>query len=269
MKRRIPILLLFLAALLPASVRAQLWIENLDDTNLTFAFRGVDALGVMAEEDQGAGARVSFSFNSTYKMIRIDLTNLSGGWRTVGVGDEQELVHFGAGTLKGFGFETAPNNLTATGSLAWGNSSLNLPGVFGTDWVNFALNQDYNLNGGGSSHPYYMDVGASSSGNVHAGLSAGHGATFLFAFNTPDFDASLFNPLDFFFNDLDADPWDMAFRFQQTSGLFDHRCVDSGSDKVALAFHLEEDFEVPEPSTYGLIGAGALLALVLRRRLRR
>ncbi len=276
MKRCIPQLLLILAAFLPSAASAQLWVESLTNTNLTFAFRGVDSLGVMAQEDQGAGARLSFNFDALAKTIRIDVTNLSGGWRTVGGAGGEENVFFGAGTLNGFGFDTAPSNLTANAFGAWGNSAFNAAGVGGTDWVNFSLNQNFNLNGGGRSQPYYMDIGTHSSGSVHAGLAAGRGASFLFKFDTSEFDSDLFNPIDFFFNDLDSSMWDMSFRFQQTSGLYNtHRCTyhcncgDNGSDKVAIAFHLEEDLQVPEPSTYGLIGAGALLVLVLRRRLRR
>lgn len=278
MKRCIPSLLLVLAAVLPTISSAQIWIENRTDTNFTFAFRGHDSLGVLTAEDQYAGARLSFNFDSLAKTLRIDVTNLSGGWHIVGVGDEMEIKLFGAGTLTGFGFETAPDELTATAFDAGGNSAFNAFGYFGTDWVNFVLNQPFDLSGGGGGGdgPFDMDVGASRTGNVSAGLAAGHGASFLFTFNTPDFEANLFNPLDFFFLDDDADTWDMSFRFQQTSGIYkDHRCTHycdcggEGSDKVALAFHLEEDFQVPEPSTYGLLGAGALLALALGRRFRR
>ncbi len=283
MNRRIPTLL-FSALLLalPFSARAQLWVENLNTTNLTFAFRGVTSLGVLAEENQGAGARLSFNFDAAAQTLRIDVTNLSGGWRTVGAGAAQQLVRFGTGTLTGFGFETNPDNLWANRFAAWTNPAFNAPGIWGSDAINFVLNQNYELNGGGSDHPYYMDLGTSSSGNVHAGLASGYGASFRFRFTstTSGFDAATFNPYDFFFRDTDADPWDMSFRFQQTSGLpatyfsgcynpCDNPCGNEGSDKVAVAFHLEEDLQVPEPSTYGLLGAAALLGLVVTRRLRR
>ncbi len=285
MKRRAPFLALLTLLALPGVSHAQLWVENLNATNLTFAFRGLDSLGVLSEEDQGAGARLNVNFDVPGQTLRIHVTNLSGGWRTVGAGAEQALVKFGTGTLTGFGFETNPGNLWANAFASWSNTAFNAPGVWGSDAINFVLNQNYTLNGGGAAQPYYMDLGTSSSGNVHAGLASGHGATFRFRFTSPasGFDAATFNPYDFFFRDNDADPWDMSFRFQQTSGLHSgrgaqfsgcygscaHPCDDDGSDKVAVAFHLEEDLQVPEPSTYGLIGAAALLGLVVTRRLRR
>lgn len=287
MKRRTPTSLLLALALLPLSASAQLWIENLTDTNLTFAFRGVTGLGVYANENQGAGARLSLNFDTTTRVLGIDVTNLSGGVRTVGTGAAQQNVFFGAGTLMGFGFETNPDNLLATWFGAWTNTAFNAPGTFGGDAINFNLTQDYNLSGGTGS-PFYMDVGTATGGNVNggnpsAGLSAGHGASFRFRFNSAAFDATTFNPFDFFFRDTDPDIYDMSFRFQQTSGLgqydsarrsdsFGHsfaQCDNDGSDKVAIVFNTEYDYEVPEPSTYGLIGAGALLALALHRRFRR
>ena len=281
MNRRLPTLLLLAALLaLPFSARAQLWVENLSSTNLTFAFRGLTSLGVLAEEDQGAGARLSFDFDSAAKTLQIDITNLSGGWRTVGFGAEQQVVRFGSGTLTGFGFETNPGNLWANRFAAWGDSALNAPGVWGTDSIGFALSQNYTLNGGGAAQPYSMDLGAAHSGNVHSGLAAGHGASFRFRFTAPGsaFDAATFNPYDFFFRDTDSDQWDMSFRFQQTDGRFAtwDKChpgcyspCGEGSDKVAVSFNLENDYQVPEPSTYGLLGAAALAGLALFRRLRR
>ncbi len=285
MKRR-PLHLFFLAlSILPIAAFGQLWIEQRTATNLTFAFRGVNDLGVFTTENQGAGARLSLDFDTAAKRLAISVTNLSGGWRTVGVGDEQDTLYFGTGTLMGFGFETNPDNLQATSFASWASSALNA-GPAGLDPINFSLAQNYDLSGGGANQ-FYMDAGTAASGNVNGGnpgngLAAGYGAKFLFTFNTPSFNAATFNPLDFFFRDADPDIYDMSFRFQQTGGLgtastpgrhsghftdcFEN---DNGSDKVAIVFNLEQDFEVPEPSTYGLIGAGALLALALHRRFRR
>ncbi len=174
----------------------------------------------------------------------------------------------------GFGFQTNPDNLLATAFSSWANAAFNTTGVLGTDSVNFILAQDYNVNGGGSTNPFYMDVGTATSGNLNVnggnpapGLAAGYGASVLFTFDTASFDAATFNPLDFFFRDSDPTTNDMSFRFQQTSGI--GGTGNDGSDKVAVSFHLEEDYQVPEPATYGLFGAAALLGLALRRRFRR
>lgn len=290
MKRRTPTPLLLALALLPLTASAQLWIENVSDTNLTFAFRGVTGLGVYANENQGAGARLSLTFDAAAKKLAIDLTNLSGGVRTVGTGAAQQDIYFGTGTLMGFGFETNPDNLYATAFSSWASASLNAPGTFGSDTIDFNLAQNYNLSGGGALNPFYMDVGTATGGNVNggnpgAGLASGHGAKFRFTFGSPAFDAATFNPFDFFFRDADPDIYDMSFRFQQTGGLDQcqpdagrkgkgfgdcfTQCHDDGSDKVAIVFNTEFDYEVPEPSTYGLIGAGALLGLALHRRFRR
>ena len=294
MRLHFPTFVLCALFVFPGLSRGQLWIEQLTDTNLTFAFRGVTTpLAVYANENQGAGARLSLNFDAAAKTLRIDVTNLSGGTRIVGVGAKQESVFFGAGTLMGFGFETNPDNLWATSFSSWSNPAFNVSGPFWPDYTSFVLTQNYDL-AGGTSSPFVMDVGTATSTNVEggnptSGLAAGYGASFSFRFGGPRFDAATFNPLDFFFNDIDDDIYDMSFRFQQTSGLpqavsstsqfktkdcfhTNDRCGcggDEGSDKVAVSFYLQEDYQVPEPSTYGLLGAGALLATVLWHRRRR
>jgi hypothetical protein len=254
--------LAFLAAVLATTLVANAQILHTNKTASTFevVFKSVNStnsLGkVAANENTGAGARLFFDFNSTLGTLTVDVTNYSGY--------TYNSTSLSPGTLMGFGFELNPQNLTLTNFTQSLMAGLNVSGVVGAEpgGINFSAVTNYSIAGLAS-----VDIGADATGqgqggNPDNGLAGGFGARFVFTFSGVD--TAKFNPDDFWFTNPTTTA-DMIFRFQATG------TDRKGSDKTALYFGGNgggegEGDPVPEPSTYGLIGALILIGLIAKRR---
>ncbi|HEX2101719.1 MAG TPA: PEP-CTERM sorting domain-containing protein, partial [Candidatus Synoicihabitans sp.] len=217
------------------------------------------------EYGSGAGARFNLTFNSSLRTLTVNVTNLSdnndSGTRTVQVGPNNTNVGFHAGALLGFGFEVNPNSLVLDRSgydrsTGVANSAYNLPGVSGAD--SNVPNSFYDPLNFGHAPAYNVDVGVYWDGSSSDRLDAGKGATYVFRFESTNFNSAIFNP-SLFWSSNASNQVDFSVVFNSTENKADW-------DKVAIAFPL---MPIPEPSTYGLIGAGVLLGVAVLRRRRR
>ena len=193
-------------------------------------------------EGGGTGVKAQFTFTID------DLANTM----TVAVNNTIAGDGGAFGTITGFGFNVP---FTAA-ELGVGGANVSFTQSFGTLWNKFV---PYGLS---PADPFEQDFGVSSGptedgGNPPNGVAFGSTATFVFTF--PDFAADS----DF----LGANA--LSVRFQAVT---DQTGLMGQSDKV-LGTPPEDDpgdpqFGVPEPSTYGLIGAMLLMGLAVIRRMR-
>ncbi len=232
--------------------------------------RTFDVSGV----SNGVVTRFTISINADENTFIVDIDNarpLTNGGNTQ------------VGTLTGFGFNTPwavanqsgdnPGSVTVAAKWTQKNSGHSgVPTAFpvGTTAIRSADDfwseeTPYSLN------PIFSNDYGVKAGTPNTGIEYGEKATFRFKFNQ---DITVANFAGFFDNGpTTTNKFDFSVRWQEVGkksdyGLHGDECAD-GSDKggIDLISFSEGDLPAtPEPSTYGLMGAAALLGLVAHRR---
>lgn len=177
------------------------------------------------------------------------------------------------GTVVGFGFNTPFGSITVdpnvTFSFALTQGSNNPAPVPGNSDDYWTESSSYNQSGSS----YDQDYGVSTS-SYSRGVGYGEKATLTFKFNNNNITAANF--AQFFDNayngfsssnrdyDITVNWADVATKDKYLKDCYASVCDIGGKDLIPLS---DSDLPAtPEPSTYGLMGAAALLGLVAHRR---
>lgn len=201
-----------------------------------FATLAPAQLYLVSGAETGVLSRFNFSVNPTLNQVSVDVDNTVAGPGGV------------TGTLMSFGFNLPSDDIADSGILLSQNwTTLTAGHTEPNDW---AVIHPFQLEGTNGS--FIQDFGAvggsnANGGATHQGLWFGERATFVFQFED-------FAQVSGFLGENG-----ISARWQQVT-------AGSGSDKGVGGPGLTP---VPEPSSYGLAGAGILaLGLILRRRRR-
>lgn len=227
-----------LALILLSSTTASAQLFHIVGNN---SFPGVDTT-----EDTGVAINANFEFNygGSAGLLRLTLTNLSGTARPAVEGGG----FYTNGILTGFGFDTPTGMSYVAGSFT---QALSAASIAEPNGITFNRNNGFSLNGLAN-----FDQGATAAvPRPEEGLSGGYEAVFTFKFSG---NLTNFNSAGFFSNNgSDAD---MGFRFQSVGRR--------GEDSDKVAFWVNDNPPIPEPSTYGLVGTALLLGVTFARRVR-
>lgn len=232
--------------------------------------RTFDVAGV----SNGVVSRFTISINADTNTLLVDIDNA----RPLTSGGNTQV-----GTITGFGFNTpwtiasqsSDNPGSVTVAAKWtqlnsGHSGVPTAFPVGTTAIRnaddfWSEETPYSLN------PIFSNDYGVKASTPNTGIEYGEKATFVFTF-TQDITAANF--AGFFDNGpTTTNKFDFSVRWQEVGkksvyGLHGDDCAD-GSDKggINLIPFSESELPVtPEPSTYGLMGAAALIGLVAHRR---
>jgi hypothetical protein len=240
--------------------------------NAQLITRTFDVTGV----SNGVVTRFSIWIDAGTNTLTVDIDNA----RPLTSGSNTQV-----GTITGFGFNTPwtignqagdnPGTVAVAAKWTQKNSGhYGVPTAFPTTSSGIKNADDfwsektpYNL----APSSFNNDYGVSAQ-TPNIGIEYGEKATFVFTFQditVADFAGFLNN------NATTANKYDFSVRWQEVGTKSDYgrhgdECAD-GSDKGGfdVPFFQEGDLPpTPEPSTYGLMGAGALLGLVAHRRMK-
>lgn len=208
------------------------------------------------------GADVKITFDYTIGTIGTGVAKLTFDVTNLGPADG-----FNRSDLTGFGF-----NLPAPFAYQSFSSSLLTPGEPGG--IGFGQKANYSLTYGGTfDRGVRLRYGGTSysehsGGDPLYGLRSGYTARFVFSFNvtnaTKDVFADYFNVAAFFAGE---DP-EMIFRFRNVLTPLPNKptSFNTLNAKVLVSEQFGGGEEVPEPATYGILGALLLAGLIARRR---
>jgi hypothetical protein len=231
--------LLFLSPALLSIARAQLYTSS-----RSFTIVATNSANVFTAGNTGVAIQALFEFDQALGYLRLTLTNLSG------------TGSYTPGVLMGGGFDGPVGLIYKAGSFTTESISAGEPGG-----VDFLVGNGFSFGGLGANGSFDFGAGTNGpdgngGGDPADGLAGGYTAALRFQFEG---DLTNFNATQFFAtNGTDAD---MGFRFQSVGA--------NGQNSEKLAYVVvDQTPPIPEPSTYGLIGAGTLLALVGVSRLR-
>jgi hypothetical protein len=218
------------------------------DSSRLFHVIGVtDAPSVFTTENTGVAVDALFKFDHELGYLEITLSNLSGTPKPGG-------GSYTDGILVGFGFDGPTGLSYKSGSFSAEGFTAGEP-----SGVNFVLGLGFSMSGGlGAAGNGSFDFGAGvggadgngAGGSPAAGIAGGYSATFRFQFEG---DLTAFNASSFFAqNGGDAD---LGFRLKAVGA--------DGSYSEKIAFVVADEIPpVPEPTSYGVIGAAMLLCAV-------
>ena len=220
---------------------------------LSFHVVDLDSPKVNSNNNLGVAVYVTFNFQVVANVGTLTLTikNLAGTSKVPYGG----TGNYTSGILTGFGFDLPGSTLTPDIPVVTYTAGLNTftQSSDDPDSINFAPSIPFDeTNPEGS-----FDFGAvtTSPHPIANGLAGGKTATFVIKFGG---DLTNFNETGFFsHNGGDSD---FGFRFQSVGAR------GEGSDK--FVYYVDENPPIPEPSTYGLVAAGLLVALVGAKRLK-
>lgn len=223
------------------------------------------------------------NLSGTYTTVSTQFTmwlNVNANTLAININNNLSVPNGNAlvGTLVSFGFNT-PNGWLplSDASVAvkekWTKVNTGHTGLPTASWGSDDFWQEhapYDLSPDGYDQDFGVSTpGGGTSGNPGLGIQYGEKASFVFTFTN---DITVSNLAGFFDNSAStAHDYDFTVRWQQVSSksAYLEPCDEDLSAKGGLDLAFLPTGEIPatpEPSTYGLIGAVALVGLALRRR---
>lgn len=234
----------------------------------------------VASGDYGSGVttRFNFAIDLVANKLRVEVDNTIA-LNSAGVGVKGTVISFGFKTPFTSAALTTSNVTTKVKWIDWNsgrsgfaNEKVIDQSAGSTFWeehepysiAHVAPTYDQEF---GVSTKDYPSPDAGGLDNISQGVRYGEIAVFEFTFTAGDITQS--NYKNFFGNDFLSVYWREVTKVSKVGGNFVESNANGGWDKGLEDFFPPTDGDLPptpEPSTYGLMGAAALMGLVARRR---